>query len=627
MHRDEIFNLWRQMRREEDCLDLSQFIQATIRALDLGEPLVAIEFCSKVIADHRSTKPMSNRAYQLKALALARAGADAAAQEVIQAHIDLLSNDSELPDSEGLGILARTFKHLWVKSNGAADQNGLLKKSLTYYEKAYSHSPRVWIGVNIAALYLASGRVADAYSMALEVLAQCEGGSSGEDPWWTLLTKAECQLILGDYTAASSLYAKAREIKVPFGRIASARSNAALILQASPTGGGNLKDIFPGTGICIFSGHRVDVDGGEANRFPKTAIDKVSKAIHDYLEQNKIEVGIGSAADGADILFHEALQKLGVESHIVLPSDAEIFIQTSVREDYVLNWRKRFEIVLEQATSVTELTREARDPIDFIYANQVIMGIAKSRAQYYGGELSALVVWDGRPGLPGGTGSAVSIWQSQDVPMTTVIPKTGEMEPRKSIQALHSFEHDLNDRGVAALLFADAKGFSKLSSAQVSLFVDYILAPMGLQLDKFGERILCRNTWGDALYVAFTELATAAQFALEIIDSCYPEKLKSIGLPVDLGFRVSLHAGPIRMIYDPVSKANNCIGSHVSLAARIEPITPTGAVYCSEAFAALHSLNSDYLNIECAYVGHVPLAKNFGVLPIYTVRHSYRAVI
>ena len=71
---------------------------------------------------------------------------------------------------------------------------------------------------------------------------------------------------------------------------------------------------------------------------------------------------------------------------------------------------------------------------------------------------------------------------------------------------------------------------------------------------------------------------------------------------------------------DPVIAAPAFMGSHVSRTARIEPVTPPGAVYATEAFAAALVLSgSDY---AADYVGHMPAAKDFGSLRMYRLRHG-----
>jgi adenylate cyclase len=57
----------------------------------------------------------------------------------------------------------------------------------------------------------------------------------------------------------------------------------------------------------------------------------------------------------------------------------------------------------------------------------------------------------------------------------------------------------------------------------------------------------------------------------------------------------------------------------VSRAARIEPVTPPGQVYCSEPFAALAEAESAK-TIVCEYVGTTAMAKKYGSFPTYRVR-------
>jgi class 3 adenylate cyclase len=57
----------------------------------------------------------------------------------------------------------------------------------------------------------------------------------------------------------------------------------------------------------------------------------------------------------------------------------------------------------------------------------------------------------------------------------------------------------------------------------------------------------------------------------------------------------------------------------VSQAARIEPVTPPGQVYVSEAFAAAAAARGVQV-FTCDYVGRLPLAKGYGDYPLYHLR-------
>lgn len=622
MVRREILDTLRTVRDGSVPVPARTLRDAATSALELGEPLIAEELCRQVQCAPDATPPLKRQAAHLQALALARSGASAAAHRQLNTVLEAAIDEGQGVDSETLGLLARTFKDLWGRACDPARKAELLRKALSHYEMAHHQSSRAWTGVNVATLRLASGKTAEAHRMAADVIALCQAGTGGEDATWTLLTQAECRLVMGDFTGAGKLYAEVRASGVPFGRISSARRNARIVLEAHLGRKPSLDEIFPGPSIVAFSGHRIDAPDRPTPRFPGANEDSVGRAIAGYLDEIGVEVGIASAADGSDILFHEALHARGAESHIVIPSPPETFVETSVNGEIRGDWRRRFHAVIDNAASVTVLTREARDPIDFLYANHVLSGLAQLKKEHYGGKLTGLAVWHpGEMGAPGGTTSAVRAWRGYGVPVTAIHPVTGRTDAVLLEASRESVVHEAGDQRIAALVFADAQGFSKLSNEHVTVFTRDILSPLAAKLDALGEAVLCRNTWGDAVYVAFSRPALAARFANDLVEACAPDRAKALGLPQDLRFRVSLHAGPVRMVYDPVAKCPNCIGSHVSWAARIEPITPAGSVYSSEAFAALCALD-DADDIECAYVGHVPLAKGYGTMPTYCVSRA-----
>jgi len=59
-------------------------------------------------------------------------------------------------------------------------------------------------------------------------------------------------------------------------------------------------------------------------------------------------------------------------------------------------------------------------------------------------------------------------------------------------------------------------------------------------------------------------------------------------------------------------------GSNVTRAARIEPVTPPGMVYASEAFAATLAATGEQA-FALEYIGKLPLAKGYGESRIYRV--------
>jgi len=92
----------------------------------------------------------------------------------------------------------------------------------------------------------------------------------------------------------------------------------------------------------------------------------------------------------------------------------------------------------------------------------------------------------------------------------------------------------------------------------------------------------------------------------------------ALGFCTRLRLRVALHIGPVILAHDPITGLPKGVGAHVSRAARLEPKTPVGQVYASEAFAALAELQPD-LPFKCRYVKQLEWAKRYGTFPTYLV--------
>ena len=172
---------------------------------------------------------------------------------------------------------------------------------------------------------------------------------------------------------------------------------------------------------------------------------------------------------------------------------------------------------------------------------------------------------------------------------------------------------------VRAMLIGDVRGFSKLRDEQLPAFSREVLGGFARALDQCADHVEYANTWGDALFAVFTTTSSAARCALAIQEQLAGVDLVAAGLPEHLALRLSGHVGPVFPIVDPVTKRRSFMGAHVSRTARIEPVTPTGAVYVTEAFAAaLELAGAD--DVRCDYVGHLPTAKDYGRLRMYRVR-------
>ena len=171
-------------------------------------------------------------------------------------------------------------------------------------------------------------------------------------------------------------------------------------------------------------------------------------------------------------------------------------------------------------------------------------------------------------------------------------------------------------RTLKTLLFADFAGFSRLHDAYAPLFHGSFLKVVADQVEATAVKPLLANSWGDAIYVVFESPVDGAEFALRMLKGMHDVDWTAAGLSSDSQIRISLHAGPVFCGFDPIMGRDNYFGASVTRTARIEPVTPPGMVYASEAFAAtLAATGNDDFVLE--YIGELPLAKGYGDSRIY----------
>ncbi len=166
------------------------------------------------------------------------------------------------------------------------------------------------------------------------------------------------------------------------------------------------------------------------------------------------------------------------------------------------------------------------------------------------------------------------------------------------------------------MLFADFAGFSRVHDAVAPFFQESFWKIAAGQIAAAPAKPLLASTWGDALYVVFDAPRDGAAFALSFLENMLEVDWASLGLSEASPIRIALHAGPVFRGFDPIIGRDNYFGSSVTKAARIEPVTPPGMVYASEAFAAtLAATGRDEFSLE--YIGRMALAKGYGESRIY----------
>jgi class 3 adenylate cyclase/tetratricopeptide (TPR) repeat protein len=624
-----LFTLWQSHNPEQWSSTPKIYISLGDQILKSGEPLLAHD----VLLEGLKHWPMDVRLRQLQALALARSGATRRANNIlIQLH-----NEGNT-DEETLGLLARTHKDLWERSADEEERARQLRLAHVVYIEAYTLSGGYWTGINAATMALLMGQKEQAATLAQEVHEAClrelsRAAETDSNRYWLLATLGEAALILGRWPEAQDWYAQASAAgRGRFAELNSTRRNARLIIDAMGGEREPFEQYFQLPSVVVFAGHMIDRPERATPRFPPQLELRVHASIRDRLKKLNAGVGYASAACGSDIMFLETLIEAGGEAHVVLPYNQKQFMEDSVEIIPDTDWGARCEQMLRRATDVLVASEQRMEGgVPFEYTNLLLHGLASIRAEQLETELIPLVVWDGQRGDgPGGTASVVEHWQElgyrvevidltellrEECPELDVGPTTPQ-QAQGETEALDAAEFNTE---MIAILFADAVSFSRLTEDELPRFVRHFLGMIGELARTSRHAPVMKNTWGDGLYFVFKSVPDAGQFALELADSVGRTNWVEKGLPKDMSLRIALHAGPVYSCIDPVTRQPNYIGTHVSRAARIEPITPPGQVYASQAFAALASAQH-VTEFTCDYVGQTPLAKGYGIFPTYHVR-------
>ena len=323
-------------------------------------------------------------------------------------------------DSETHALLGSFYKRRWINSRDTDSKGacGALQNSFSEYMKARELGGDYWCAINAATLAKVLGEHELAGRFADEVNEECwkEYNRHGTtSSFWILASLGEAYLVKEEYDSAATWYRAARShIGGNFGWLRSTRDNARLLLEVLNTGSDNFDQVIsaiPRLRIAIFAGHRLDRPGRSYPRFPVEISAKVKQKLKKKLAHMKLDLGIASAADGSDILFHECLQDMGKRTFVKLPSPVDHF-RRKISESAGEEWMSRFDKVVNNADHV-EISSVSRFDSDaesiHSFCTDFMIGSSIDLARSFDAELVPVVIWDGiRKSSGGGTAYAVS---------------------------------------------------------------------------------------------------------------------------------------------------------------------------------------------------------------------------
>ncbi len=185
--------------------------------------------------------------------------------------------------------------------------------------------------------------------------------------------------------------------------------------------------------VLVFAGHRIDAPDRDTSRFPpdKEAVarEEIKKRILKEMNEGAgVATAYAGAASGGDILFHEVCAELGIETHLYLAVQPQIYVTTSVSKAGP-DWVRRFwdlhkaHADRKRVRVLNPMTTAPKDPVEYLPAwlrdkgnysiwqrNNLWMlfnALAEGYDETGNPNLTLIALWDGAPGNTGGTGDLV----------------------------------------------------------------------------------------------------------------------------------------------------------------------------------------------------------------------------
>lgn len=581
-----------------------------------GDYLGAFDAAFLGLEQHPDARELQYRAI----LNLSRTGASNRARQLwgqygLRANLDKTDPNPDL--EENIAALGARLDREEALAAPAAQRHAKLKTAAQHYQSICDRTASTFLGINAAVLYELAGETTRAKQIAVHIVAECARSKprSQDESYQLVADRAAAALLLDDLSGAHRAIEQAAALAANATSIASTRKQLIQICEHKHIGR-EVIAALRNPNVIHYTGHMI-APNGHAGRFPAQAEAQVAEAIRIQLDRQNVGYGYGSLASGADTLIVEALLERKGEVGVVLPFETASFVEESVANGGA-GWRDRFEACLRQVRIIHATESEyVGDSEVFAYASHLAMGLAMLRAQQLGSEPIQLAVWDGQKTV-GKAGSSADIRAWQGLGLRTVTIDSGSNLAASVAEG--GTEHSVPpQRRLRAIMFGDFHGFSQLTDRQLLIFYGQVLNRIASILHRYDHDIATRNTWGDGLFVVFTELGAAARCALEIQADLAGLDWHGLGLPATLGLRLGLDAGAVFEVYDPVLRTLSFTGSHINRTARLEPSTPPGEVYVTEPFAALFTLLQNH-QMACEYVGMMQAAKNFGRLRTYLLR-------
>ena len=432
-------------------------------------------------------------------------------------------------DEETLGILGRVYKEMWLIEGEGAPEHPHLAKSRELYLGAFRRSRGYYSGINAASLSLIMGDKDLSRRVARQVLRIC--ADLLKDPsqrgYWIMATVAEAFVLLGRQERAAKFYrlARARSVR-NYSNLASTRRQLfapGALYPGRPERAGDLAgppgyrlhrphDRRPGPGEPPFpavlsrSCEAADcVASFEAEREHRLRL-RCLRSRHPVSRMPPCPRGrkqrCASFRQGGLLRDQRELRRSRVEeTRAGCPCKR---LDGRASHPGGISQRRRDPVLLRKPAH----HGQGHPPQSFP-GDRAAPGCGVGRkAQREAGRNIGVRHVVGADRLP------VCRHQSAD--------RQGAITWRKGTGFLGGRSSTTRGPGkgrqTVAILFADMVGYSKLSEEQVPAYVKGFLTGVSRTLRASGAEPLYKNTWGDAICLAFDDPLMAAECAISLRD-------------------------------------------------------------------------------------------------------------
>lgn len=414
----EIRDLFRQRSKWQEDL----YYPLAKCALDMGENFYAYDIAEK-IPEEKNTPNLKK--IHVMALALARSGSLGRASE-------LLATLPETDDSEIVGLKSRIVKDMAINTTNPDRKRELFQQAAELSLDIFRKKKQYYNGINAGScLFMADQKTAARQLISDSVLPVCEKEAE-HDLWWAA-TMGECYLLLEKFDESAEHYKNAVDLAVAQGQLGNIASTLKqfymLAEKFNEADIEKIEKLLTLPGVAVFSGHMIDRPDRKTPRFPAYAEEQVREELAAILQKHRIHTAYVSCACGGDIIFIEEVLKNGGECFILPPLPLEQTIKNSVDIIPGSNWKERLEKILLHENVVLldaecDEIGEDSDSVVYDFTNRFLLGAAAMKSQNLHFPLYGITVWNlEKSGLPGGTDSAVALWQAKNIPVEIVTPE------------------------------------------------------------------------------------------------------------------------------------------------------------------------------------------------------------